>query len=58
MTLQKSRPRILLVDDAPEQRTMLGLTLADEDYEVFHADNGKDAVELHRHNPFNLIFAK
>jgi len=37
---------------------MLGLTLADEDYEVFHADNGKDAVELHRHNPFNLIIAK
>jgi len=52
MTLQKSRPRILLVDDAPEQRTMLGLTLADEGKNCFES-----IVELRRLNSTTRFIA-
>jgi DNA-binding response OmpR family regulator len=34
---------------------MLGLVLAEEGYEISHACNGKDAVKLHRENPFDLV---
>jgi DNA-binding response OmpR family regulator len=54
MNLQ-TRPRILLVDDETELRTILGLMLSDEGYEISHAANGKDAARLHRQNPFNLV---
>jgi DNA-binding response OmpR family regulator len=54
MKLQ-TRPRILLVDDETELRKLLGLMLSEEGYEVSHAGNGKDAVKLHRENPFNLV---
>ena len=55
MTNLLPRPRILLVDDETDLRTMLGLMLADEGYEISHAANGKDAIKLHRENPFDLI---
>jgi DNA-binding response OmpR family regulator len=55
MTNLLPRPRILLVDDETDLRTMLGLMLADEGYEVSHAANGKDAIRLHRENPFDLV---
>ena len=48
-------PRILLVDDETELRTMLGLMLAKEGYDVSHAGNGKDALRLHRERPFHLV---
>jgi DNA-binding response OmpR family regulator len=51
----QNRPRILLVDDETELRTMLGLMLTDEGYDITHAANGKDALKLHRENPFNLV---
>jgi len=51
----QTRPRILLVDDETDLRTMLGLMLAEEGYEISHAGNGKDALKLHRENPFHLI---
>ena len=37
---------------------MLGLMLAEEGYEVSHAANGKDALKLHRENPFHLIITE
>jgi DNA-binding response OmpR family regulator len=51
----QTRPRILLVDDETDLRTMLGAMLADEGYDISHAGNGKDAVRLHRENPFHLV---
>lgn len=51
----QTRARILLVDDETELRTMLGAMLTEKGYEVSHAGNGKDALRLHRENPFNLI---
>jgi DNA-binding response OmpR family regulator len=54
----QARPRILLVDDESEIRTLTGVVLSDEGYEVSHAANGKEAVRLHRENPFNLIIAE
>jgi len=37
---------------------MLGAMLAEEGYEISHASNGKDAVELHRENSFNLVVSE
>jgi DNA-binding response OmpR family regulator len=52
------RPRILLIDDETELRTLMGLVLSDEGYEISHAANGNEAIRLHRENPFNLIIAE
>jgi len=54
----QARPRILLVDDETESRTMLGLMLAGEGYEITHAGNGSDAINLHRKNPFHLVVSE
>ncbi|MCU0560171.1 MAG: response regulator [Desulfobacterales bacterium] len=40
--------RILLVDDEPGIRKVLGIYLADKGYEVIPADNGEDALRLFR----------
>ncbi len=60
MTQLKSHPqqRILIVDDDAELRTMLGLILSGEGYAVSHADNGTDAVSLHKQKPFDLIITE
>jgi DNA-binding response OmpR family regulator len=50
-----TRPRILLVDDETESRTMLAMTVDEEGYDVSHAASGKDAIRLQRENPFNLV---
>jgi DNA-binding response OmpR family regulator len=54
----QSRPRILLIDDETELRTLMGMVLSDEGYEISHASNGNEAIRLHRENPFNLIIAE
>jgi DNA-binding response OmpR family regulator len=54
----QTRPRILLIDDETELRTLMGLVLSDEGYEISHAANGNEAIRLHRENPFNLIIAE
>jgi DNA-binding response OmpR family regulator len=51
----QTHQRILLIDDETELRMMLGVMLAEEGYEVSHAGNGKEAIRLHRENPFHLI---
>lgn len=41
-----SKKTILVVDDQPEMRTMLSLTLSRNDWQVIEADNGEEAVQL------------
>jgi CheY-like chemotaxis protein len=50
--------RILIADDDIELRTMLGLMLTGEGYEVSHAVTGREAIDLHRHKPFDLIITE
>ena len=38
--------RILIVDDEKNYRELISLFLKSEEYEVFEASNGKDALEL------------
>jgi len=46
--------RILLVDDDPGIRSSLGAVLQQEDYCVWPAANGQQALELAAANPFDL----
>jgi len=54
----QTRPRILLVDDETELRMLTEMIFSDEGYEVSHAADVKEAVRLHRENPFDLIIAE
>jgi CheY-like chemotaxis protein len=44
----KQRPRVLLVEDAPDVRSVLRLLLEGEGYEVLEASDGVEAVEAAR----------
>src|ERR1700685_3112932 len=50
-----SNARILLLDDEVEQRATLASMLAEKGYEVAEVDNGIEAINLHRQNPFDII---
>jgi DNA-binding response OmpR family regulator len=50
--------RILIADDDVKLRTMLGLMLTGEGYEVAHAISGKEAAALHRQKPFDLAITE
>lgn len=47
--------RILIVDDDPDIRDVLKLTLAEENYEVLEAEDGEEAVKLIHAKPLNLV---
>jgi PAS domain S-box-containing protein len=47
--------RVLVVDDAPENRELLMLMLADSGLEIEEAENGQVAVDKAREQPFDLI---
>jgi signal transduction histidine kinase len=47
--------RILLVDDEPGIRKVLGIYLADKGYEVATAENGEDALRLFRKAPPAIV---
>jgi CheY-like chemotaxis protein len=47
--------RILILDDDKEIRTMLGPLLAGEGYHVTYANNGAEAISLHRQDPYALV---
>jgi diguanylate cyclase (GGDEF)-like protein len=47
--------RILIVDDDPDIRDILKITLSEEDYEVIEADNGEDALKLIRTKNPDLV---
>lgn len=40
-----SKPLVLVVDDEPDLRELVALTLADEGYEIDVARNGREALE-------------
>ena len=49
------KPRIVIVDDDPDIRDVLNLTLTEEGYEVMEADNGEAGVELIKTKAPNLV---
>ncbi|MGB6041743.1 MAG: response regulator [Pirellulales bacterium] len=53
VTLRPSR--ILVVDDGPENRELLNLVLKQVGVHVETAENGKQAVELALHQPYDVI---
>jgi DNA-binding response OmpR family regulator len=57
MTTSESK-RILIADSDHESRTMMGLMLVGEGYEVSHAVSGSEAVALHARKPHHLIITE
>ena len=50
------RKRVLIVDDQPELRKLIGLTLGHKDYEIIEAGTGPEALDaLHRQAPHAVI---
>jgi len=47
--------KILIVDDQCELRELVEITLKSEDYQVFQAENGKQAVEIATSEKPNVI---
>ncbi len=47
--------RILIVDDDPDIRDVLKLTLSEENYEVIEAKDGEEALKLINSKPPNLV---
>ncbi len=50
-------PRVLLCDDAPGFRLMLGMTLRDAGWQVVEAHDWAGAVEAARAAPFDAVLA-
>jgi DNA-binding response OmpR family regulator len=51
----KAKPRILVIDDEPEIRSLLKRVLNSAGYEVALATDGKQAVDRFRDDPANLV---
>ncbi|MFA4889861.1 MAG: response regulator [Candidatus Omnitrophota bacterium] len=47
--------KILIVDDDPDIRDVLKLTLAEENYEIIEASNGEEALKIIYSKPLNLV---
>lgn len=47
--------KILIVDDDPDIRDVLKLTLSEENYEVFEASDGEEALKIINAKPLNLV---
>jgi DNA-binding response OmpR family regulator len=52
-----SSAAILIVDDEPDLIENIGLALAAEDYQIFTAADGHEALAILREQPINLILA-
>jgi putative nucleotidyltransferase with HDIG domain len=52
---QRRNSRILVVDDEPHVRTMIGSTLERQGYDVQLAVSGREALEILERNPFDLV---
>lgn len=50
-----ARPRILLVDDDPDILDVLEITLSGEDYEIFKAHDGEEALNIIKSKPLELV---
>lgn len=55
MEVGKDRPKILIVDDIPENLVALKMLLKKIDVDVVKANSGKEALEATLHQDFNLI---
>lgn len=49
------RPRVLVAEDDPSIRLTIKYILIDEGYEVVFAEDGREAVELARKNPPDVM---
>lgn len=50
-----SKPRIIVIDDDPDIRDVLSLTLTEEGYDVLEAQDGADGLALIRNKAPNLV---
>jgi CheY-like chemotaxis protein len=57
MTDKRPKPlrRILVVDPDTESRTAMGEILTCAGYEVTYRNEGKEVVQLHERQPFNIV---
>jgi two-component system, OmpR family, alkaline phosphatase synthesis response regulator PhoP len=53
--MKKKEIKILLVDDEPDILEIVGYNLTQEGYQIFTAQNGKEAIEMAKKNQPNLI---
>jgi signal transduction histidine kinase/CheY-like chemotaxis protein len=53
--MERAEYLILLVDDDPDVRNLLQITLEDEGYRTIQAINGKEACDLAREYPVNAV---
>ena len=58
MSASNSLSRILVVDDDAAWRTLMGLMLAVEGYQVSQASNGEQAIALYRRRHFDLVITE
>lgn len=47
--------KILIVDDDPDIRDVLKLTLSEENYEILEAKDGEEAINIIKAKPLNLV---
>lgn len=53
---QRKKDIVLIVDDDPMQRLLISETLEGDQYEVYQAENGQEALQLFKqHNPILVI---
>ncbi|MBL0192127.1 MAG: response regulator transcription factor [Saprospiraceae bacterium] len=50
-----NKPEILIIDDEPQIRKLLEITLESNDYKVWQAECGKEGIVLAAHHPPELI---
>jgi diguanylate cyclase (GGDEF)-like protein len=50
-----AKPRILLVDDDPDILDVLEIALAEENYEIFKAGDGEEALKVIKSKPLDLV---
>jgi len=48
--------KVLIVDDNPVRRQVLGEYLTELNYSFVEASNGKEAIEIFEREPFDMIF--
>jgi DNA-binding NtrC family response regulator len=53
--VRSQRKQILIVENSPEEANLLVQALNTDEYETQLVSTGKDAVELLRHNPFDIL---
>jgi two-component system, OmpR family, KDP operon response regulator KdpE len=55
MTSATTPASVLIVDDEPAIRRFIRATLSVQDYQVLEAENGRDALELVRRHPVDVL---